>query len=149
MGPCTARKGDTTVSLGLIVPAKLERDVDAAWRQHEQWMRKTHDFGEGVHGKFDDLAKPRITDYTVTKAYEHVDPMDPNSTKTGKVRSSPRCPVSSRPTSCPVSRRFSVPSSPVRRPRSPAASATPTTAKRRSKERCECEFSVTACKSHA
>ena len=45
--PCTARKGDTTVSLGLIVPAKLERDVDAAWRQHEQWMRKTHDFGEG------------------------------------------------------------------------------------------------------
>ena len=83
--PCTARKGDTTVSLGLIVPAKLERDVDAAWRQHEQWMRKTHDFGEGVHGKFDDLAKPRITNYTVTKAYEHVDPMDPNSTKTGNV----------------------------------------------------------------
>lgn len=39
--PCTARKGDTTVSLGLVVPGRLERDVDAAWRQHERWMRKT------------------------------------------------------------------------------------------------------------
>ena len=61
-------------------PKKKKKKTHQLFSQSSQ-----HDFGEGVHGKYDDLTRPRITQYTVTKAYEHVDPMDPLSAKTGNV----------------------------------------------------------------
>ena len=80
---CTARKGDTTINLGFVVPQSMERTVDALWKSHEEFMRETHDFGEGPTN---DPTRPRLTQFTITKARELVNPMDPTEGFTGNLQ---------------------------------------------------------------
>ena len=82
--PCTARKGDVTINLGILVPASMEADVDALWATHEKFMRDTHQFGEFPPA--DDLKRPRITQFTIVKAPELKDPLDPSKGTTGKIQ---------------------------------------------------------------
>ena len=82
--PCTARKGDVTINLGILVPASMEADVDALWATHEKFMRDTHQFGEFPPA--DDLKRPRVTQFTIVKAPELKDPLDPSKGTTGKIQ---------------------------------------------------------------
>lgn len=79
---CSARTGDTCITLSIAVPASMESEVDQIWYEHEEFMRATHKFTTGAG---DDLKAPRLTQFTISKGYGVFDPMDPNSSKTGKV----------------------------------------------------------------
>ena len=81
--PCTARKGDVTINTGITVPASMEREVDDLWAKHETFMRETHQFGAAPG---DDLERPRITQFTIVKAKELRDPLDPAKGFTGNVQ---------------------------------------------------------------
>ena len=80
--PCTARKGDTCINLAVSVPAEMEAKADQIWKEHESFMRSTHNF---TTGPGDDMESPRITQFTITKGYETKVPMDFDSPKTGKI----------------------------------------------------------------
>ena len=56
--------------------------MDALWKEHEVMMRATHKF---TTAPGDDLAAPRLTQFTVTKGYELEDPWDLTSGLTGRV----------------------------------------------------------------
>ena len=58
-----------------IVPADKEAELDAFWKGHETWMRKTHTIGNVFA---DDDTKPRLMHYFISKGPEMTDPMDPS-----------------------------------------------------------------------
>ena len=89
--PCLVFKNNVNLVLGICVPKPLEPDIDALLMEHEQFMRETHAL-VGVDGvtagdsSWDDLYQPRLTHFSVNKAYELVDPFDESKGKTGNVQ---------------------------------------------------------------
>lgn len=79
--PCTAQKGDTSLQASLSMPKAQEAEMDALWKEHEAWMRKTHTFDKSK----DDMSSPRLTSFTICKKDEQVDAMDPSKGLTGNV----------------------------------------------------------------
>jgi len=74
-------KGQPTIHMAWRVPASDEATVDAYWKGHEAWMRKSHVWGlEG-----DDAATPRVTSFSINKGKELNNPMDPASGETGNI----------------------------------------------------------------
>jgi hypothetical protein len=73
-------KGDTsTIHLVWKVPAgEEEKAVDAYWKKHEEWMRKSHSVGV-------DGAEPRLLSFNISKGEELTDPLNPESEKTGSI----------------------------------------------------------------
>ena len=63
--PCTARKGDTCINISIAVPTSMEAKVDDIWKEHESFMRNTHNFTSASSG--DDMESPRITQFTISK----------------------------------------------------------------------------------
>jgi hypothetical protein len=84
---CKTRKGDVTLSLGIVVPASKERELDALFALHEAFMRETHACaGDVANPLHDDGKAPRLTHFSVNKAFELVDPFDETKGFTGAVQ---------------------------------------------------------------
>ena len=84
---CKTRKGDVTLSLGIVVPASKERELDALFALHEAFMRDTHACaGDVANPLHDDGKTPRLTHFSVNKAFELVDPFDETKGFTGAVQ---------------------------------------------------------------
>ena len=85
---CVTRKGDVTLSLGIVVPASKERELDALFALHEAFMRETHVLSGDVANPMmhDDLKAPRLTHFSVNKAFELNDPFDETKGFTGAVQ---------------------------------------------------------------
>ena len=84
---CNTRKGDVTLSLGIVVPASKERELDALFALHEAFMRDTHACaGDVANPLHDDGKTPRLTHFSVNKAFELVDPFDETKGFTGAVQ---------------------------------------------------------------
>jgi len=79
---CNVKVGDTTLNMVLNVPEAREAEVDAMWKEHEVFMRKTHTFDSSAT---DDKAAVRLTSYVVCKGKQQNDPMDPEKGFTGNV----------------------------------------------------------------
>jgi hypothetical protein len=56
-------KGQPTITIAWRVPAADEATVDAYWKSHEEWMRKSHTMG--LLG--DDKLTPRLTSFSINK----------------------------------------------------------------------------------
>ena len=63
------------------VPKADEAAVDAYWKSHEEWMRKSHVLG--LDG--DDATTPRLLEFNISKGEELNNPMDPTSGLTGNL----------------------------------------------------------------
>lgn len=84
---CKTRKGDVTLSLGIVVPASKERELDALFALHEAFVRDTHACaGDVANPLHDDGKTPRLTHFSVNKAFELVDPFDETKGFTGAVQ---------------------------------------------------------------
>ena len=58
--------GRPTIHIIWRVPSSDEAKVDKYWKSHEQWMRKSHNFGlEG-----DDSSNPRLLKFYIAKGKE-------------------------------------------------------------------------------
>lgn len=68
-----------TVCIHMIlkVPKEQEEEVDALWASHEPWMRASHNTGSET--------SPKLNHYYISKGEELVNPMDPESGKSGMV----------------------------------------------------------------
>ena len=84
--PCKTRKNDITLSLGIVVPASKEKELDALFASHERFMRSTHAYGDYANPMHDDVKQPRLTHFSVNKSKELVDPFDESKGYTGKVQ---------------------------------------------------------------
>lgn len=74
-------EGQPTIHMVWRVPSADEAAVDAYWKSHESWLRKSHVMGaEG-----DDAVTPRLTSFSINKGKELNDPMDANSGETGNL----------------------------------------------------------------
>jgi len=71
------KRGEPTIQVIWRVPASDEKEVDAFWKSHEAFMRKTH-----VMGK-DGADKVHLTSFSINKGKELNDPMDPEQGETG------------------------------------------------------------------
>lgn len=72
-------KGSSTISMVWKVPKADEAEIDAMWKDHEQFMRSSHSFGD------EGAKKPRLREFWIAKGWELSDPMNPESEKTGNV----------------------------------------------------------------
>eukprot|EP00941_MAST-03F_sp_MAST-3F-sp1_P005637 g5637.t1 len=79
--PLTARAGDPCIHMVWKVPKSEEAAVDALWKDHEKFMRKTHKYT--LDG--DDKEVVRLTSFSISKGNELKDPMDPSKGETGMV----------------------------------------------------------------
>ena len=76
-----APKGAPAVHVTLKVPADKEAELDAFWKKHEAWMRKTHTVGKAG----DDSKGPRLYHFYIAKGKELNNPLDPSSGETGSI----------------------------------------------------------------
>jgi hypothetical protein len=80
-GPGAATVGSPTFHMVFKVPKADEAEMDAYWKEHEEWMNKAHTVGpEG-----DDSVAPRLFEFYICKGEELIDPMKPESEKTGNI----------------------------------------------------------------
>ncbi|QDZ20486.1 hypothetical protein HOP50_04g30040 [Chloropicon primus] len=79
--PSLIKNGSPCIHMSWVVPEEKEAELDAFWKSHEAWMRKTHTIG----CVFDDETKPRLLHYYIAKGKQMTDPMDPTKGTTGNV----------------------------------------------------------------
>ena len=79
--PSLIKKGAPCIHMTWAVPEDKEAEVDAFWKDHEQFMRKTHTIG----CVFDDEKKSRLLHYYIGKGPQMVDFQDPSKGTTGKI----------------------------------------------------------------
>ena len=79
--PSLIKKGAPCIHMTWCVPEDKEAEVDAFWKDHEQFMRKTHTIG----CVFDDEKKSRLLHYYIGKGPQMVDFQDPSKGTTGKI----------------------------------------------------------------
>lgn len=72
-------KGEPTIHLVQKVPKADEDMMDAFWKGHEEFMRKTHVTG----GTGNDTDAPRVTSFSINKGVVLNNPMDPESGDSG------------------------------------------------------------------
>lgn len=79
--PQIYQPGDPTIHMVMKVPASEEKTIDAFWKEHEEWMRKSHvQTRDG-----DDSEKPRLTSFNIRKGPEMKDPLNPKPEPTGNI----------------------------------------------------------------
>jgi len=73
--------GDPCIHLVMSVPAEEEKTLDAFWKEHETWMRKSHVMTRDG----DDSVKPRLTSFNIRKGPEMKDPLSATPEPTGNI----------------------------------------------------------------
>lgn len=72
----------------LKVPKDLETEMDAYWKSHEEWMRRSHVMANDVDADKEngnDEIKPRLREFHISKGPEMKDPVKPEEGDTGKL----------------------------------------------------------------
>ena len=77
--PGFSQKGCNALTGVLSVPKELEKEVDAMWKHHEQFMNDTHIIGDAAAE--DDVGHPRMLEFYLSKGYEMKEPMNPGEYK--------------------------------------------------------------------
>jgi hypothetical protein len=79
--PSIYKAGDPCIHMVWKVPKQEEKSLDDFWKQHETWMRQSHQMArEG-----DDSTKPRLTSFNIRKGPEMENPLDPKTKPTGNL----------------------------------------------------------------
>ena len=73
--PGFSQKGKCALTGVLSVPKEMEKEVDAMWKSHEQFMNDTHLVGDA--SAEDDVDHPRMLEFYLSKGYEMKEPMNP------------------------------------------------------------------------
>lgn len=75
-------KGQAVFTQTWVVPKAMEKEMDDFWADHEKWMRSSHSIGAT---KPTDDKTPHLTNYTVAKGPQMVDPFDRNQGETDNI----------------------------------------------------------------
>lgn len=79
--PSIYKAGDPCIHMVWKVPNAEEKTMDAFWKTHETWMRKSHQMTRDG----DDSTKPRLTSFNIRKGPEMENPLDPDTKPTGNL----------------------------------------------------------------